>query len=68
VLLRAAERVKTFGKDTHLQCMQGLIRVLQSVTILLLSRVRQFTPLQGSPAFFLPLFIRVRGSVFTVAD
>ncbi len=24
-------------------------------------RVRQFTPLQGSPAFFLPLFTEVRG-------
>jgi hypothetical protein len=33
VLLGAVERGKTFGKNTHLQYMQGLIRVLQNVTI-----------------------------------
>jgi hypothetical protein len=42
--------------------MQGLIRVLQDVTILLLGRVRQFSPLQGGPAFFLPLSTQVPGS------
>ena len=57
VLLRAAERAKTFEtKTTHLRYMRGLIGVLQSVTISLLSRVRLFTPLQGGPAFFLPFF------------
>jgi uncharacterized protein YecA (UPF0149 family) len=35
--------------------------VLQHVTIWSLSRVRQFTPLQGGPAFFMPLFTGVRG-------
>src|SRR5918997_3633325 len=41
--------------------MQGLLSVLQDATISLLSRVRQFTPLLGGPAFFLPLFTQVRG-------
>src|SRR5215210_8305811 len=36
-----------------------LIRELQDVTISLLSRVRQFTPLQGGPAFYFPLFSQV---------
>ena len=58
----SGQRVKTFEiKITHLRHMQGLIRVLQSVTISLLSRVRPFPPLQGSPAFFMPLFTEVRG-------
>src|SRR5918998_2163329 len=41
--------------------MQGLISMLQDGTVSLLSRVRHFTPLQGDPAFFLPLFTGVRG-------
>jgi hypothetical protein len=52
---QAAERAKTFETNpTHLRYMRGLIGVLQRVTILLLSRVRLFTPLQGGPAFLLP--------------
>jgi hypothetical protein len=43
-----------------LRYMRGLFRVLQGVTISLLGRVRQFTPLQGGPAFFLPLFTQPR--------
>jgi hypothetical protein len=62
VLLGAAEGIKTFGKNTHLQYMQGLIRVLQSVTISLSAGFASF-PLQGSPAFFLPLFTGVHGRI-----
>src|SRR5215211_7099353 len=59
---QAAERAKTFETNPpHLRYMRGLIGVLQRVTISLLSRVRLFTPLQGGPAFFMPLFTGVRG-------
>jgi hypothetical protein len=61
---QAAERAKALETNpTHLRYMRGLHRVLQHVTILLLSRVRQFTPLQGGPAFFVALFPRVCGRV-----
>jgi hypothetical protein len=55
VLLGAAERAKTLEtKTTHMRHVRGWIVVLQRVTIQLLSRARQYPPLQGGPAFFLP--------------
>jgi hypothetical protein len=41
-------------ENAHLRHMQRLIRALQRVTILLLSRACLYPPLQGGPAFLLP--------------
>ena len=58
---RPSESKTSQINSTHSRYMRGLHRVLQSVTISSLSRVRLFPPFQGGPAFFMPLFTLVRG-------